>query len=129
MWSNAGLSMWGNDVDGDCVTAEEAFSKSCKTPSGGVLIAESTVTAWAQAHGYANGANLTDVMDGMKTDGFQVNEQEKLDDGNYASVDWTNASALQAPQNPKTPKPQNPINLVIVLYIIKLNTHSIINCN
>ena len=23
------LSMWGNDVHGDCVTAEEAFAKAC----------------------------------------------------------------------------------------------------
>ena len=26
------LSMWGNDVYGDCVTAEEAFAKACYQP-------------------------------------------------------------------------------------------------
>jgi hypothetical protein len=26
------ISMWGNDVHGDCVTAEEAFAKACHQP-------------------------------------------------------------------------------------------------
>ena len=26
------ISMWGNDVHGDCVTAEEAFAKACNSP-------------------------------------------------------------------------------------------------
>ena len=26
------ISMWGNDVHGDCVTAEEAFAKACNNP-------------------------------------------------------------------------------------------------
>ena|SRR5271166_3215665 len=26
------ISMWGNDVHGDCVTAEEAFAKACYQP-------------------------------------------------------------------------------------------------
>jgi len=86
------LSMWGNDVHGDCVTAEEAFAKACNHPE--VFIAEADVIAWAQAHGVLEGAYLTNVMQMMQSDGFTEPGYD-YDDGPYSAVDWTNAAALQ----------------------------------
>ena len=42
------ISMWGNDVHGDCVTAEEAFAKACNNPE--VFISDAEVIAWATRH-------------------------------------------------------------------------------
>src|SRR4051794_40645519 len=41
------LSFWGNDVHGDCVTAEEAFAKACNNPE--IFIPEQVVIDWAQS--------------------------------------------------------------------------------
>lgn len=87
------LSMWGNDVDGDCVTAEEAFAKACYSPE--IFIPEAAAVAWATANGYLNGAELTDVMKTMATAGFVVGQQT-YDDGPYTSVDYSTESILQS---------------------------------
>lgn len=87
------LSVWGNDLDGDCVSAEEAFAKACHSPE--IFINDATVIAWARRRGYLNGATLTDVMDSMQTDGFVVGNQT-YDDGPYSGVDYSNESTLQA---------------------------------
>jgi hypothetical protein len=87
------LSMWGNDVHGDCVTAEEAFAKACNNPE--IFISEAEVITWATNHGVLEGAYLTQVMTWMQTDGF--NQDSYLyDDGPFLSVDWTNAATLQS---------------------------------
>lgn len=86
------LSYWLNDVDGDCVTAEEAFKCACHQPE--ILIADSEVQAWATARGFMNGAYLTDVMFAMQTQGFSQGGYT-YDDGPYTSVDWTNPLILQ----------------------------------
>ena len=91
LWKPARLSMWLNDVDGDCVTAEEAFAKGCQP---GVFITDDTVQAWATANNVLNGADLTTVLDLMQTAGFPSGDTT-LDDGPPVSVDWTNASLLQ----------------------------------
>src|SRR5215831_21195622 len=52
----AKLSMWANDVHGDCVTAEEAFAKACHSPE--IFIADEEVKTWATAHDWYEGANL-----------------------------------------------------------------------
>jgi hypothetical protein len=83
------LSMWLNDVDGDCVTAEEAFSKAC----GGILIADATVKAWAQRHRVLNGAVLSNVLKWMAKQGFQQ-DGNTYDDGPATSVDWTDGALL-----------------------------------
>ena len=44
----AHISMWGNDVHGDCVTAEEAFAKACNNPE--IFIPDSDVISWATNH-------------------------------------------------------------------------------
>jgi hypothetical protein len=86
------LSMWLNDVDGDCVTAEEAFAKACSIPE--ILISDATVGAWATSHGVLNGAELTDVLDWMESGGF-VQSSEIYNSGPPVSVDWTNSEILQ----------------------------------
>jgi hypothetical protein len=92
LWKPAQLSMWLNDVDGDCVTAEEAFAKGCG-PSG-MFIPDATVQAWATANNVLNGADLITVLDLMQNAGFPQNGST-LDDGAPVSVDWTNAAVLQ----------------------------------
>jgi hypothetical protein len=92
LWKPAQLSMWLNDVDGDCVTAEEAFAKGCG-PSG-VFVPDATVQAWASANNVLNGAELTQVLDLMQNGGFPQNGST-LDDGPSVSVDWTNSAVLQ----------------------------------
>ena len=87
------ISMWGNDVHGDCVTAEEAFAKACNTPE--IFIPDSDVIAWATRHGVLEGANLTQVMQWMQNDGF-VEGANSYNDGPYFSVNWSNAAVLQS---------------------------------
>jgi hypothetical protein len=87
------LSMWGNDVHGDCVTAEEAFAKACNNPE--IFISAAKVIKWATKHGVLEGANLPPVMTWMANDGFRKG-QLTYDDGPYYSVDWTNAGTLQS---------------------------------
>jgi hypothetical protein len=87
------MSSWNNYSYGDCVTAEEAFAKAAAAPK--TFIPEATVVSWASAHGYLNGAYLTDVMTTMQTDGFPHNNK-KYDDGRYNSVNWHNAGILHS---------------------------------
>jgi hypothetical protein len=87
------LSFWGNDVHGDCVTAEEAFAKACNSPE--IFITYNEVITWATDHGVLEGAYLTQVLNFMQTDGFSENSSV-YDDGPYFSVDWTNSTTLQS---------------------------------
>jgi hypothetical protein len=91
LWKPVTLSMWGNDVNGDCVTAEEAFAKGCLP---GTFITDNVVLSWARKNGVLNGADLTQVMDLMRTGGF-VESTGTLDDGPPQSVDWTSPAILQ----------------------------------
>jgi len=86
------LSFWGNDVYGDCVTAEEAFAKACHDRE--IFIPNQEAIDWATNHGYLNGAYLINVLDTMLTDGFPKHHH-KYDDGNPYAVDWTNAALLE----------------------------------
>jgi hypothetical protein len=86
------LSFWGNDVHGDCVTAEEAFAKACNSPE--IFIPEQEAIDWAQSNGWLEGAYLSEVLEKMTTNGFQT-DGVTYDDGQYNSVDWTNTSVLQ----------------------------------
>jgi hypothetical protein len=89
----AQLSMWGNDVHGDCVTAEEAFAKACNNPE--IFITESEVISWATRHGVLEGAVIVDVLQWMQNDGFQQGDYT-YDDGPHFSVNWTNSATLQS---------------------------------
>ena len=84
--------MWLNDVDGDCVTAEEAFAKACNTPE--IFITDDTVRAWATKNGILNGADLAAVLDLMQNAGFPQ-DGNLYNDGPFSSVDWTNAEVFQ----------------------------------
>ena len=92
LWKPARLSMWLNDVDGDCVTAEEAFAKACYSPE--IFITDATVKTWASKNGVLNGANLWQVLNLMQSGGFP---QDGLiyDDGPFTSVEWTDAAIVQ----------------------------------
>ena len=87
------ISMWGNDVHGDCVTAEEAFAKACHNPE--IFITDAEVIAWATAHNVLEGAVISQVLQWMQNDGF-VQGGNAYDDGPYFSVNWQNRSVLQS---------------------------------
>jgi hypothetical protein len=89
----AKISMWGNDVHGDCVTAEEAFAKGCNNPE--IFITDAEVIAWATKHDVLEGAYLIDVLTWMQNDGFP-GDGVSYDDGGHFSVDWTNAATLRS---------------------------------
>ena len=86
------ISMWGNDVHGDCVTAEEAFAKACYLPE--IFISDQEVINWATRHGVLEGAYIYQVLDWMVNDGFHQDGQI-YNDGNRQSVDWTQAGILR----------------------------------
>lgn len=87
------LSVWHNDLHGDCVTAEEAFAKACHNPE--IFITDSEVKQWATAHGWYEGANLIDVLRAMQTKGFRQKSQT-FDDGAPSSVNWTDAAIMRS---------------------------------
>lgn len=90
LWKPAQLSMWSNDIYGDCTVAEEAFNKGA---TASIFIPDDTVIAWATANGALNGDTLIDVLDKMQTGGFAL-DGKTYDDGEPSSVDWTNAAIL-----------------------------------
>jgi hypothetical protein len=92
IWLPDRLDIWDNDVDGDCVTADEAAAKG--TGPHAVFITPATVVAWATANNVLNGADLTQVMDLMRNGGF-LQDGVLYNDGPYSAVDWTNSFALQ----------------------------------
>jgi len=85
------ISMWGNDVHGDCVTAEEAFAKACYQPE--IFISDQEVMNWATRHGVLEGAYLNQVLDWMRNDGFHQ-DSKIYDDGSSLTVDWTRSDIL-----------------------------------
>jgi hypothetical protein len=86
------LSFWGNNLHGDCVTAEEAFAKACFAQE--IFISEQEAISWATQHGFLNGAVLSTVMETMIDDGFPLYMQS-YDDGPASSVDWGDADTLK----------------------------------
>ncbi len=93
-------SMFGNDRYGDCVSAEEAFTKTSVNPelfnSQSAVDQLSTVCiAWARSHGVLNGASLDYVLDSMYEKGFQLGPQ-LFNDGPKLAVDYSNVETLKA---------------------------------
>jgi hypothetical protein len=91
------LSMWLNDTQGDCVTAEEAAAKAMASVMAGqseIFIQDATVQAWASAHGVLNGADLASVLEWMQSAGFSQ-DGDLYNDGPHQSVDWTSPAVLQ----------------------------------
>jgi hypothetical protein len=89
----ARISMWGNDVHGDCVTAEEAFAKACHNPE--IFVPDNDVISWATRHGVLEGAVIVQVLQWMQNDGFNEGGVT-YDDGPYFSVNWTNSATLRS---------------------------------
>jgi hypothetical protein len=89
----AALSMFLNDREGDCVSAEEFFAKAATT-SPESLATDSEVAAFVDKYNLANGAELTQVMDLVIQHGLSIGG-EVYTDGRYASVDWTNDNVLR----------------------------------
>jgi hypothetical protein len=89
----ARMSMWGNDVHGDCVTAEEAFAKACHSPE--IFITDTIAMQWASQHGVLEGATLQEVLQWMRTGGF-TEGGHTYDDGPFFSLDWTNPGVLSS---------------------------------
>jgi hypothetical protein len=90
------LNMEGNSTYGDCVTAEEAASKSMYSvmiAGTELIVPEQIAIDWARQNGYLNGANLTDVLESMAKAGFVINGVT-YNDGPYQSVDWTTWAVL-----------------------------------
>jgi hypothetical protein len=87
------ISMWGNDVHGDCVTAEEAFAKACNNQE--IFIPDSEVISWATSHGVLEGAVVVQVLESMQNDGFKQGSFT-YDDGPPFSVNWTSSATLQS---------------------------------
>src|SRR5215471_4942286 len=84
------FSSWGNvSLSADqtayaiCVTAEEAFAKTCNNPE--ILISDEYVIAWAAAHNTLNGASPGGVIQTMQSDGF-LNVENRYDDGDRLAV-------------------------------------------
>ena len=93
----AEMSFWGNDVHGDCCTAEEAaaiqINSQYYAASQGVSIPSAVVVQWASAHGYLEGANIVSVIESMEKDGMSYGGA-KYTDGAYQSVDFTDWTTL-----------------------------------
>jgi hypothetical protein len=85
------LSFWGNDVHGDCVTAEEAFAKACYNPE--IFISDQVVINWATQHGVLEGAYLYQVLQWMQQNGFHQ-DNHVYDDGRHYSINWTQSPIL-----------------------------------
>src|SRR5260221_1256314 len=86
------LSIWGNDIHGDCVTAEVAFAKATNVPES--FMPDNTAIAWASQNGVLEGAIVNDVLAKMTDVGFRLNGMT-FNDGSYSYVDFTNPSVLQ----------------------------------
>lgn len=92
------LSMWGNQIDGDCVSAEQAYAKGgysifCGLPD--LFIPESEVVRWAGKYGFLNGASIVDVMTRMQTDGFTVGGVN-YKNGPFSGVNYADETTLRS---------------------------------
>lgn len=86
------MSYWGNNHYKDCVSAEEAFAKSCADPH--LFIPDDTLIGWARRYSYLNGATLPSVMTTMNKEGIEFNLSTVLD-GAYSYVNFKSSADLQ----------------------------------
>jgi hypothetical protein len=89
----AAISDWGNHTYGDCVTAEEAFSKACTSSPD--IISDATAINWAQANGFLNSAKILLVLQRMQASGFPGNGV-RIGDGSYYAVNWEDVAVLKS---------------------------------
>lgn len=87
------MAPWGNYTYGDCVTAEECFAKATAYPQ--TYISNTEAITWARAHGYLDGAVISDVLTTMRSHGFPLNGKV-YEDGPHRSVNWEDPSILSS---------------------------------
>lgn len=85
------LSTWGNNQYGDCVSAESAFCKACS----GIFIPESEVIRWARQNGVLDGADLQQVIDLQRADGFH-GDGNVYGNGPGSTVNYADAPTFKA---------------------------------
>lgn len=89
----------GNDTYGTCVTAEEVNAKLALSAVAGInpiTIPLATTIAWCRSHGVLNGAELSDVLESMASDGIKDASNVLHKIGPYHTVDYTNWIELTA---------------------------------
>jgi len=91
------LRMWGNDQYGDCVSASEAYAKAhysvqCGLPE--LCATDQEVIAWADEHGFLNGAELGEVLDAMTKTGMNIGGTVYTD-GPKELVDFRSSAAIK----------------------------------
>lgn len=104
------LSFWGNNQYGDCVTAESVFSMAAYSTYLGlneIFVTDAATIAWAKSHGYANGAQLLEVIQSMQADGIKDEGGTLRKAGKPSSVDFSNEDTL------KSALAQGPVSIAI----------------
>ena len=92
------LSVWDNDVDGVCVSSEEAAAKATYSVFCGlaeVFATDAEVRTFAARHGWLNGADLSEVMDAMIREGMPIGGTA-YKDGPYSAVNYSDETELQS---------------------------------
>jgi hypothetical protein len=99
IFTPAEMSYWGNDVDGDCVTAEEFAAKlfysayTSYSAQTALDMPNDLAIQWATQYGYLQGSNITGPMDMMAKNGVTF-AGVNYTDGPYTSVDYTDWATL-----------------------------------
>lgn len=104
------LSYWGNNQYGDCVTAESVFAIAAYSTYIGldeIFVTDATTINWAKSHGYANGAQLLEVIQSMQADGIKDEKGVVRKAGKPSSVDFSNEETL------KSALAQGPVSIAI----------------
>lgn len=104
------LSYWGNNQYGCCVTSESVFAIADYSTAIGmeeIFVTDSTMIAWARAHGVLNGADLLDVIQNMQRDGIKDEKGVLRKAGKPSAVDFSNE------ENLKSAIAQGPVSIAI----------------
>lgn len=91
------LSMWLNDQDGDCVSAEEAFKMAAWSVKVGLpetFIPDQSVYNFAHRNGWLNGADLLPVMQAVESQGLVADDGKTYHNGAPNSVDYMSNDTL-----------------------------------
>lgn len=100
-WLPKQMSMWLNDQDGDCVSAEAAaniagYSATVLGQGGEIFIPDSSVLAFCDRFGVLNGADLLSVCQDMESTGMLGPDGATYwKEGVPAAVDLSHELALQ----------------------------------
>ena len=93
------FGMYGNDVYGTCVTAEEAAAKSvisAKTGAPQIIIPDRNVIDYCRKYGGLNGAYLDEVLEKMTKHGLiDAGGIERKNDPTAVAIDGTNKLVVQ----------------------------------